>query len=52
MTDLGNGRTRATGSMYGWQQGAEWDTVYRFFERGNASVFDQLKRYLSTHTDR
>ena len=52
MTDLGNGRTRATGSMYGWQQGAEWDTVYRFFERGNATVFDKLKRYLSTHTDR
>lgn len=31
-------------SMLGWQSGPEWDQVYAFFERGNASTISSLQR--------
>ncbi len=44
--DLGNGSVRVSEIMTGWQSGADWDQVYKFFQTGNAYVLGQLyKRF-------
>lgn len=45
--DLGFDRTRVTSSMVGWKSGPEWDQIYKFFEHGNAIVFDKLEKRFS-----
>ncbi len=38
------GRTLVRTSMLGWGEGADWDEVYRFFDRGNAFTMASLLR--------
>lgn len=40
--------TRVIVSMVGWQSGGAADTVYRFFERGNAYTMGELLHRLTT----
>jgi uncharacterized protein YndB with AHSA1/START domain len=40
-------RTKLTVSMLGWPSGAAADSVYRFFERGNAYTMRQLQQRFS-----
>jgi uncharacterized protein YndB with AHSA1/START domain len=44
--DLGKDGVRVSETMTGWQQGEDWDKVYKFFQTGNAYVLGQLyKRF-------
>ncbi|MEP7132169.1 MAG: SRPBCC domain-containing protein [Acidobacteriota bacterium] len=50
--DAGQGRTKMVESMAGFGTGPEWDTVYAFFEKGNAYEFLVLeKRFREGPTD-
>jgi len=41
---LGTDRVRVIVSMVGWKDGADWDSTYAFFERGNAYTMLQLQK--------
>ncbi len=45
---LGPGRTRATETMMGYQEGPLWDKAYAFFEKGNAWTHEHMKETLGT----
>ncbi|MGI9101672.1 MAG: SRPBCC family protein [Terriglobales bacterium] len=43
---LDEGHVRVSETMVGWQNGDEWDRVYKFFQTGNAYTLGQLlKRF-------
>ena len=45
--DLGDNRVRVWETMVGWQNGDDWDKVYKFFETGNAYTLGQLYKALT-----
>lgn len=45
--DLGDNRVRVWETMVGWQDGQDWDKVYKFFQTGNAYVLGQLYKALT-----
>jgi uncharacterized protein YndB with AHSA1/START domain len=40
--DEGKNKTKIVSSMVGWGTGEEWDTTYKFFERGNEWTYKEL----------
>jgi hypothetical protein len=40
--DAGNGKTKLISTMLGWGQGASWDKVYSFFEKGNDWTYNEI----------
>jgi uncharacterized protein YndB with AHSA1/START domain len=42
--DAGNKQVLVTESMLGWGEGADWNQVYEFFNRGNAYTLAELAR--------
>lgn len=47
--DIGKGEIRVSVTMVGFQTGREWDLVYAFFERGNASQLGSFKKHLESN---
>ena len=47
ITSLTGSGVRVSETMVGWQQGDDWDKVYKFFESGNAYTLGQLYKALT-----
>ena len=47
--DLGKGEIRVAVTLVGFGNGREWDLVYGFFEKGNASQLNTFKKYLESN---
>ena len=44
LKELGPRSVLVTASMLGWGQGEDWDSVYKFFDRGNSYTMEELVR--------
>ena len=46
LDDLGDGSTRVTEALAGYGPGKEWDQLYGFFRKGDATILEMLKAHL------
>ena len=42
LTEIDKTHTKVSSSMVGWGQGADWDTTYKFFEKGNECTAKEI----------